>query len=272
MSKERLDTLLVRRGLFNTREQARRSILAGEVYVDGRRESKAGTSVPCTAEVELRSQTPRYVSRGGLKLEKALAVFDAKVQGRDVLDVGASTGGFTDCLLQHGARHVWAVDVGYGQLDWHLRNDPRVTVMERTNIRYVRPDQLPPVQLATIDVSFISLRMVLPPVLSLLAPEGDIVALVKPQFEAGREAVGKKGVVRRPQVHIEVLENVVAVASSLGLVVCALTHSPITGPRGNIEFLMHLSASHQASLGQDWKAEIGKAVDLAHRELASSQL
>ena len=265
--KMRLDTWLVRQGFFESREQARRSILAGEVYVYGRLESKPGTGVAPNAEIELRPQTPRYVSRGGLKLEKALSVFDVSVAGRDALDVGASTGGFTDCLLQHGARHVWAVDVGYGQLDWKLRNDPRVTVLERTNIRYLEPDRIPPVDISTIDVSFISLSKVLPAVVQLLRPEGDIVALVKPQFEAGREAVGKRGVIRDPDVHVQVLESVVDCAHALKLATYAVTHSPIKGPQGNIEFLIHLSLRPQSTATDDVKARLPALVDLAHREL-----
>ncbi|MGI6082494.1 MAG: TlyA family RNA methyltransferase [Limnochordia bacterium] len=269
-NKMRLDTWLVRQGWFESREQARRSVLAGEVYVNGRLESKPGTSVASDAEIELRRETPRYVSRGGLKLEKGLSVFALTVAGRNALDVGASTGGFTDCLLQHGARHVWAVDVGYGQLDWKLRNDTRVTVLERTNIRYLEPDRIPPVDIATIDVSFISLNKVLPAVVRLLGPEGDIVALVKPQFEAGRQAVGKRGVIRDPRVHVQVLEGVVDCAHSLQLATCAVTHSPIKGPQGNIEFLMHLSPRPQSTATDDVKAQLSTLVDQAHRELNSA--
>lgn len=270
-NRVRLDALLLQRGLYATREQARRAILAGEVFVDGRLESKAGASVADTAEIEVRQQAPRYVSRGGLKLEKALQVFDVLVEGRDALDVGASTGGFTDCLLQHGARHVWAVDVGYGQLDWQLRNDPRVSVLERTNIRSLEAGSIPPVDIATIDVAFISLSKVLPAVVGLLVPEGDIVALVKPQFEAGREFVGKRGVVRDPQVQVRVLENVIGCAQCLELIVCALTHSPIKGPQGNIEFLMYMSKRPQSTAEQDMKSQLRAIVDQAHQELNSRE-
>lgn len=271
VKRVRLDAFMVQCGLFASREQARRSILAGEVYVDGRLESKAGASVASTAEIELRPQTPRYVSRGGLKLEKALRVFQVAVEGRDAVDVGASTGGFTDCLLQHGARHVWAVDVGYGLLDWQLRNDPRVTVLERTNIRSLEPSQMPAVGIATIDVAFISLSKVLPAVVRLLVPRGDIVALVKPQFEAEREFVGRRGVVRDPRVHVRVLEDVVTFADSLELAVCAITHSPIKGPKGNTEFLMHMSMAPQSTVGQSVKGQLWAIVEQAQQELSSRE-
>jgi 23S rRNA (cytidine1920-2'-O)/16S rRNA (cytidine1409-2'-O)-methyltransferase len=264
--KCRLDMLLVERGLFPSREPARRAVLAGEVYVDGQRQLKAGTRVAADAVLEVRGRARQYVSRGGEKLRKALEEFSVAVEGRAALDVGASTGGFTDCLLQHGARHVWAVDVGYGQLDWQLRHDSRVTVLERTNIRYVEPSQVPPVDLVVIDVSFISLEKVLPAILPLLLPGGDIVALVKPQFEAGQSEVGKKGVVREPATHERVLHKVISLAASLGLGACGLTFSPLKGPQGNIEFLVHLRAAPTSST-PDIAAGIGAVVSSAHREL-----
>jgi 23S rRNA (cytidine1920-2'-O)/16S rRNA (cytidine1409-2'-O)-methyltransferase len=270
--KTRLDVLLARRGLFATREQARRAVLAGEIFVDGLLESKAGTAVSDTAAVEWRQQSPRYVSRGGFKLEKALKFFALTVEGRDALDVGASTGGFTDCLLQHGARHVWAVDVGYGQLDWQLRNDSRVTVLERTNIRKLEPDRVPAVDVVTIDVAFISLAKVFPAVIRLLKPDADIVALIKPQFEAGREAVGKRGVIRDPDVHVRVLRGVMANAQALGLSICAATHSPIKGPRGNIEFLLHASWRSCSTTGGgfDFAGDPESIVEQAHLELGGN--
>jgi len=239
MAKRRLDTLLVERGLVESRERAQSLILAGKVKVDGQVAHKAGRKVPADAEIALEEALP-YVSRGGLKLEEALGRFRLDVSGLICADVGASTGGFTDCLLQHGAAKVYAIDVGYGQLAWELRQDPRVVVLERTNIRYLK--SLPePINLATIDVSFISLELVLPPVLNLLKPQGQIIALVKPQFEAGREQVGKGGVVRDPEVHGKVLHKVARVAQDLALQVLGLIPSPLKGPAGNVEFFIHLS-------------------------------
>lgn len=239
----RLDVLLAARGLAASREEARRLILAGEVTVDGEVSDKPGRAVAQTAEVQVR-QRPQYVSRGGLKLAAALDEFALDVQGRTAVDVGASTGGFTDCLLQRGAARVYAVDVGYGQLAWKLRSDPRVVVLERTNIRHL--EQLPggaTVDLAVIDASFIGLALVLPPTLRLLKPEGEVVALVKPQFEAGKGQVGKGGVVRDAAVHRRVLEETAAVADKLGLHVAGLTVSPAPGPAGNVEFLIRLRPS-----------------------------
>jgi 23S rRNA (cytidine1920-2'-O)/16S rRNA (cytidine1409-2'-O)-methyltransferase len=238
MSKKRLDLLLVERGLVESREQARRLVMAGQVRVDGCVIDKPGTLVAPEAEIVLPPPMP-YVSRGGLKLEHALDAFAIDVAGKIAADVGVSSGGFTDCLLQRGAARVYAIDVGYGQLDWKLRRDPRVVVLERTNVRYL--ESLPePIDLATIDVSFISLELVLPAVMKLLKPDGQIVALVKPQFEAGRRQVGKGGVVRDPQVHRSVLEKIARWASGHGLGVHGLTRSPLAGPAGNIEFWMHL--------------------------------
>lgn len=264
--KERLDVLLVSRGLFTSREQARRSIMAGAVYVDGVRELKPGTAVPENASTEVRGETLPFVSRGGLKLAKALQHFGISVTNRDCLDVGASTGGFTDCLLQNGARHVHAVDVGYGQLAWQLRQDPRVTVLERTNIRHLEPGQVPMVDMVTIDVSFISLTKVLPIVRTLLRAGGDVVALVKPQFEAGREQVGKKGVVRDAATHQRVLTTVIAAAAELGFHAAGVTYSPIKGPEGNIEFLLHLVPA-DASAADSQSVDVANVVTQAHNEL-----
>jgi 23S rRNA (cytidine1920-2'-O)/16S rRNA (cytidine1409-2'-O)-methyltransferase len=239
--RERLDILLVERQLVASREEGRRRILAAEVLVNDQPITKAGTLVDQAAEIRLKSVAP-YVSRGGLKLEKALRHFDINVMGKVALDVGASTGGFTDCLLSRGASRVYSVDVGYGQLDWKLRKDARVLVLEKTNIRYLEPANLPSVaDIATIDVSFISLRLVLPKVKSLLRPGGEIVALIKPQFEVGKGKVGKGGVVRCHDEHMRVIEEIKEVASVLGFVIAGITESPLLGPKGNKEFLIHLT-------------------------------
>jgi 23S rRNA (cytidine1920-2'-O)/16S rRNA (cytidine1409-2'-O)-methyltransferase len=238
--RERLDRLLIHRQLVVSRAEGRGRILAGEVLVNGQPVTKAGTLVDPTSELRLKPAPP-YVSRGGIKLDKGLRAFEIDVQDRIALDVGASTGGFTHCLLAHGARRVYAVDVGYGQLDWKLRNDPRVVVFEKTNIRYLAPADLPgAADLATIDVSFISLRLVLPPVQKLLSRGGEMVALIKPQFEVGKGKVGKGGVVRSPDEHVRVTEEVQAVAESLGFTVGGVTESPLLGPKGNREFLLYL--------------------------------
>lgn len=239
--KERIDILLVEQGFYDSREKAKAAIMAGLVYAGSERIEKAGTKLPRNTELRVKGAVHPYVSRGGLKLEKALKEFDITLDSRTMLDIGASTGGFTDCALQHGARYVYAIDVGYNQLDWSLRNDERVCVMERTNFRYMTPEDLkgPTPDFASIDVSFISLRIILPPLKALLGRPGDIVALIKPQFEAGREKVGKSGVVRDPKVHKEVLSEVLTFAGQLGLILKNLTFSPITGGEGNIEFLAH---------------------------------
>ena len=240
VEKQRLDLLLVQRGLVETREQARRLIMAGEVTVDGQVQDKPGQAVAVTAELFVRAPLP-YVSRGGLKLAAALDDFALDVGGLAAIDVGASTGGFTDCLLQRGAAKVYAIDVGYGQLAWKLQTDPRVVVLDRTNVRYL--EVLPGgelADLAVIDASFISLALVLPPSLRLLQPKGQVVALIKPQFEAGKDDVGKGGVVRDRRVHRRVLHETVEMAQSLGLLVAGLTISPAPGPAGNIEFLIWL--------------------------------
>ena len=250
MAKERLDALLVKRNLVQSRERAKTTIMAGLVLVDGQKVDKAGTMVKPEAEIRVLGNTLPYVSRGGLKLEKAIREFGVSLQGKVAADIGASTGGFTDCMLQNGAVKVFAIDVGYGQLAWSLRTDERVVNMERTNVRNVTPDQLgQPVDLASIDVAFISLEKVLPSVREMLQPEGEIVALIKPQFEAGREKVGKKGVVREPSVHEEVIFRVLALARQMELTPKALTYSPVKGPEGNIEYLVWLDKGASAADG-----------------------
>jgi len=242
MKKERLDKVLVDRGLVQSRERARAMILAGKVVVGDHAVSKAGTMIDLEAEIRLKGDDIPYVSRGGLKLAGGLDAFGLDVKGRVAIDVGASTGGFTDCLLQRGAARVYAVDVGYGQLAWSLREDPRVVNMERTNIRHLTPDDIPErPSLAVIDASFISLEKVLPPTLSLLKEAGEVVALIKPQFEVGRGEVGKGGVVRDERKHQEVVENVRTFVEGLGCRVLGIAESPIKGPKGNREFLIHLS-------------------------------
>ncbi|HEY7789984.1 MAG TPA: TlyA family RNA methyltransferase [Vicinamibacterales bacterium] len=246
--KSRLDLLIVERGLAASRERARALVLAGQVLVDGGMVDKAGTSVPADARIELATPDHPYVGRGGLKLAHALDVFGVRAEGRTAMDIGASTGGFTDVLLQRGAARVIALDVGRGQIDWKLRTDPRVEVQEGVNARYLRPSDLGnTVDLVTIDVSFISLRLIFPVLPPLLNPGADVIALVKPQFEAGREAVGHGGVVRDPDVHQQVLEDVTAAASQAGFARVGLTPSPITGAHGNQEFLVHLVAQRPSS-------------------------
>ncbi len=266
--KERLDVLLVKRGLAASREKAKAVIMSGNVLVDGQREDKAGASFDENVEIAVKGGQLRYVSRGGLKLEKAMKCFDVTPRGRVCMDVGASTGGFTDCMLQNGAVKVYAVDVGYGQLDWKLRTDERVVCMEKTNIRYVTPEDIgEPPSLVSIDVSFISLTKVLPAVRELLAPAGEIVCLIKPQFEAGREKVGKKGVVRDPAVHREVIGKVAECARSMGFDILALEFSPIKGPEGNIEYLMHLKKRREGPGTAAPEISAGEIVRLAHEEL-----
>lgn len=263
LAKKRLDLVLTELGLCESRERAKATIMSGVVYVDGQKSDKPGMPVSDTAKIEVRAQTLQYVSRGGLKLEKALDHFAVSPEGRICVDCGASTGGFTDCLLKRGAVKVYAIDVGYGQLAWSLRNDPRVVSMERTNIRYVTHEQVPDCPtLAVIDVSFISLRLVLPAVRGLLAGDGEVVCLIKPQFEAGRENVGKKGVVRDAGIHEEVLRTFMADAAAAGFSVRALTFSPIKGPEGNIEFLGYLGLD-----GEPAQIDIPGVVQAAHLEL-----
>ena len=262
--KERLDVLLVSLGLAESRAKAQATIMAGEVYVNGQKADKSGMEVDITSNVEVRGSACPYVSRGGLKLEKALRNFGVDPTGYVCSDSGASTGGFTDCLLQQGASKVFAIDVGYGQLAWKIRNDPRVVVMERTNIRYVTPEDLgQPLDLSVIDVSFISLSLVLPVVKTLLKPTGQVLCLIKPQFEAGRDKVGKKGVVRDAAVHEEVLQNFISLAKSLGFTIRNLTFSPVKGPEGNIEFLAHLSMQP----GEDHYPPVAELVEQAHKAL-----
>ncbi len=242
MGKKRLDVLLTARGLAESRQKAQALIMAGEVFVKGQRVDKAGSAIPEDAEIEVRGKKLPYVSRGGLKLEKALNTFPLSVEGMTCMDTGASTGGFTDCMLQRGAAKVYAVDVGYGQLDYRLREDSRVVCMERTNARYLTHEQVPEeLDFATVDGSFISLRLILPMLRGLLKENGQVVCLVKPQFEAGKEKVGKKGVVRNPDVHLEVLEQFLTHAEEADFSVRGLTFSPIRGPEGNIEYLGYLT-------------------------------
>ena len=242
-NKKRLDVLLVERLYAETRTKAQAIIMSGNVYVNGQKADKPGTSFEENVEIEVRGAVCPYVSRGGLKLEKALRDFGVKPEGFVCSDSGASTGGFTDCLLQQGARKVFAIDVGYGQLDWKIRSDERVVVMERTNIRYVTPEDIgEPLDLSVIDVSFIGLEIVLPAIKNLLKQDsGHVLCLIKPQFEAGKENVGKKGVVRDPKIHLMVLDNFVSLVKSLGFTILGLTFSPVKGPEGNIEFLGHLT-------------------------------
>lgn len=240
--KERLDVLLVKKGLAESREKAKAIIMSGIVYVDNNKEDKAGQTFNEDALIEVRGNTLRYVSRGGLKLEKAMNCFGVTLEGKIAMDVGASTGGFTDCMLQNGAVKVYSVDVGHGQLAWKLRNDERVVCMEKTNIRYVTPDDVADkIDFASIDVSFISLKKVLPAVYDLLTDVGEVVCLIKPQFEAGREKVGKKGVVRERSVHVEVVDMIVSFAREMGFVTLDLSYSPIKGPEGNIEYLLYIT-------------------------------
>ena len=250
--KKRLDVLLVEQGHADTRTKAQAIIMSGLVYVDGQKADKPGTSYEEHVSVEIRSGACPYVSRGGLKLEKALRDFGVDPTGYVCSDSGASTGGFTDCLLQQGASKVFAIDVGYGQLDWKIRSDPRVVVMERTNVRYVTPEQLgEPLDLSVIDVSFISLKIVLPVIKTFLKTTGQVLCLIKPQFEAGKEKVGKKGVVRDPETHKEVLDNFVALANELEFKILGLTFSPVKGPEGNIEFLGHLTLDDKPGIVPD---------------------
>lgn len=264
MKKVRLDQLVFDQGLSESRERAKAIIMSGVVYVNGQRADKPGAQVAPDAKIEVRGNTLPYVSRGGFKLEKALKVFPVDPTGLTCIDCGASTGGFTDVLLQNGAAKVYAVDVGYGQLAWSLRNDPRVISMERTNVRYITAEQIPePLDLAVMDLSFISVKLILPAVCPLLKDDAAVVCLIKPQFEAGKENVGKKGVVRDPAVHAQVLRDFTALAASLNLTIRNLTFSPVKGPEGNIEFLAHLSMQP----GQETLPDIDALVAQAHTAL-----
>lgn len=271
--KERLDVLLVKKGLAPSREKAKAVIMAGSVYVDGQKEDKAGSVFDEeSAQIEVRGHALPYVSRGGLKLEKALKVFPITLTGKICMDIGASTGGFTDCMLQNGAAKVYSVDVGYGQLDWKLRQDDRVVCMEKTNFRYMTPEDIPDVlDFASVDVSFISLDKILTPAYALLKEQGEMVALIKPQFEAGREKVGKKGVVRDPKVHEEVISRIVRHADEVSFEVLDLSYSPIRGPEGNIEYLIHLKKNPERTVYPDipavFEKKIKEIVEEAHQEL-----
>ena len=241
MKKLRLDQLVFEQGLTESRERAKTTIMSGLVFVNGQRVDKPGTAVSPDAAIELRGEALPFVSRGGFKLDKALKVFPIDPADKVCIDCGASTGGFTDVLLQHGAKRVYAVDVGYGQLAWKLRNDPRVVNLERTNLRYITDEQIPePIDLAVMDVSFISIKLVLPSVKALLKENADLVCLIKPQFEAGRDDVGKKGVVRDSEVHARVIRNILSFVPQIGLSAVGLDYSPIRGPEGNIEYICHL--------------------------------
>ncbi len=260
-NKKRLDILLTEQGYTESRAKAQAIIMSGLVYVNGQKADKPGIAYEDSVTLEVRGASCPYVSRGGLKLEKALRYFGICPDGYVCSDSGASTGGFTDCLLQQGAKKVFAIDVGYGQLDWKIRSDPRVVVMERTNIRYVTPEQIgEPLDLSVIDVSFISLKIVLPAVKALLKPEsGQVVCLIKPQFEAGREKVGKKGVVREPQTHKEVLDQFVCLARQQNFRILGLTFSPVKGPEGNIEFLAHLTLADEPEVEPDTALVVAQA-------------
>ena len=263
--KKRLDVLLVERLYADSRTKAQAIIMSGNVYVNGQKADKPGTSFEETVDIEVRGAVCPYVSRGGLKLEKALRDFGVKPEGYVCSDSGASTGGFTDCLLQQGAKKVFAIDVGYGQLDWKIRSDERVVVMERTNIRYVTPEDLgEPLDLSVIDVSFIGLEIVLPTIKTLLKPTGQVLCLIKPQYEAGKENVGKKGVVRDPNIHKMVLDNFVSLVHSLGFRILGLTFSPVKGPEGNIEFLGHLTLADVEGIVPD----TADVVEQAHKTLS----
>lgn len=255
MAKKRLDVAMTEQGLAESRQKAQAIIMAGQVFVNGQKVDKAGAPVGAEANIVVRGKALRYVSRGGLKLEKAMACWPIQLQGAVCADIGASTGGFTDCMLQNGAEKVYAVDVGYNQLDWRLRTHPKVVCMERTNARYLTPEQIPvPLDFFSVDVSFISLNLILPALRPLMKPDGQGVCLVKPQFEAGREKVGKKGVVREPRVHLEVLEHFLEHAAHAGFSVKDITFSPIKGPEGNIEYLGYLSAAEESLYQGDLKA------------------
>jgi len=271
-AKERIDTLLVAQGFFETREKAKAAVMAGLVYCNGTRLEKAGMKIPADSVLTVKGDPLPYVSRGGLKLEKAIRRFGLDLSGAVMIDIGASTGGFTDCALKHGASFVYAIDVGTNQLDWSLRKDERVRVMERFNFRYIQPSDLkgPQPNFAATDVSFISLRLIFPPLWPLLVPESPVVALIKPQFEAGREAVGKNGIVRDAAVHREVLHRVLGFAAESGFRFEGMTHSPITGGEGNIEFLAlwrRAETMGPVPLPEDLDALVRRTVEAAHEDL-----
>lgn len=267
-NKERIDVLTVEKGFFPTREKARQNIMAGLVFVNNIRVDKPGESVAIDSNIQIKGESIPYVSRGGLKLEKAIKEFSIIVQGKTAIDVGASTGGFTDCLLKNGAEKVYSIDVGYGQFAWELRNDPRVTLFERTNIRYVTENDIGTLcDMAVIDVSFISLKLVLPVVKKLIKDTGEIVCLIKPQFEAGRERVGKKGVVKDPEVHREVIRNIIDFTLDQGFGVRGLSFSPIKGPEGNIEYLLYLSNNNECGTFENQNEAIEEVVKKSHETI-----
>lgn len=270
MGKKRLDCLLFERGLAESREKAKIAVMMGITYVNGQKQDKPGTMLPADARIEVRGKSLPYVSRGGLKLEKALQSFPIDLRGKTVMDIGASTGGFTDCMLQNGAKKVYSVDVGYGQLAWKLRTNPRVVNLERTNIRYITPEQVPDMlDFFSVDVAFISLRLVLPVARKFLAEKGEAVCLIKPQFEAGREKVGKKGVVRDKSVHCEVIHGIVSFVLENGFSVLGLTFSPVKGPEGNIEYLLYLKKSDSPT-GE--VPDIEALVEESHRVLNGGEV
>ena len=261
--KERLDVILTARNLFPSREKAKAAVMAGLVYVDGQKIDKAGTSIDTDAEITVKENACPYVSRGGLKLEKAVEEFGISLKDAAAVDIGASTGGFTDCMLQNGAKKVYAIDVGYGQLDWKLRNDSRVINMEKVNVRYLDTDRIEDdIDFISIDVSFISLRLVFPVAAELLSEDGSLICLAKPQFEAGREQVGKKGIVRDPGVHEEVIENVIGYGRENGLHCHGLTYSPVTGTKGNIEYLLYMKKTQP-----DDEPDVKETVRASHAAL-----
>ncbi len=264
MAKKRLDVLLTEQGYFESRQKAQATIMSGLVFVNGQRVDKAGASIAEDAQIEVRGKAIPYVSRGGLKLEKAMKVFPVRLDGKICADIGASTGGFSDCMLQNGAAKVYTVDTGYGKLDWKIRSDPRVVALERTNARYLTHEQVPDeLDFASVDVSFISLRLILPALRGVLKEDGSVVCLVKPQFEAGRDKVGKKGVVRDPKVHLEVLEHFLEHAREADFTVRDMTYSPIKGPEGNIEYLGYLTVG----AGEDWSGDLKALVAESHETL-----
>lgn len=271
MEKERVDVLVVQQGLTNSREKAKRLIMAGQIVAADKhiRYDKPGEKIPSTTQLLIKGEPLRYVSRGGLKLEKALATFDLSVSGKILLDIGASTGGFTDAALQHGAIKSYALDVGYNQLDYKLRQDERVVVMERVNFRFSQREDFTKGQpeVASIDVSFISLTLILPPLKQILSIGGDVIMLIKPQFEAGRDKIGKKGIVNDPHVHQEVLENILAYCEQIGFSVRNVTFSPITGGSGNIEFLAHIQSTKELEQSFDWRQVSKQVVQEAHQQL-----
>lgn len=267
--KERLDVLVYNLGLAPSRERAKALIMEGKVYVKGQKEDKPGSSFDIYAPIEVRGATLKYVSRGGLKLEKAIDTWPISLENKVCMDIGASTGGFTDCMLQNGAKEVYAIDVGYGQLHWNLRNDERVHNLEKTNVRFLTHEQVPEkISFASVDVSFISLKLILPVLKEFLSEDGEAVTLIKPQFEAGREKVGKKGVVREPETHVEVCENVLEEAKNLGFYIRGLTYSPVKGPEGNIEYLLYISKKEE---GEVFETDPKKVVSESHETLNKSE-